>query len=85
MKAENVEKTIFAMMYGHYEFGVMSFGLTNALPHFTETMNNMYESWTNLRWHSLMTYYFSQKLGKILSIIRGWYSKHCVVTIYMLN
>jgi hypothetical protein len=28
-------------MYGHYEFRVMSFGLTNAPPYFMETMNNM--------------------------------------------
>jgi len=28
-------------MYGHYEFRVISFGLTNAPPYFMETMNNM--------------------------------------------
>ena len=41
MREEDIEKTAFATMYGHYEFRVMSFGLTNAPPYFMETMNNM--------------------------------------------
>ena len=41
VREENNEKTAFATMYGHYEFRVMSFGLTNTPPYFMETMNNM--------------------------------------------
>jgi hypothetical protein len=41
VREEDIEKTAFSTMYGHYEFRVMSFGLTNALPYFIETMNNM--------------------------------------------
>ncbi|WVZ59648.1 hypothetical protein U9M48_009762 [Paspalum notatum var. saurae] len=41
VREEDIEKTAFATMYGHYEFRVMSFGLTNASPYFMETMNNM--------------------------------------------
>ncbi|WVZ80144.1 hypothetical protein U9M48_027643, partial [Paspalum notatum var. saurae] len=41
VREEDIEKTTFATMYGHYEFRVMSFGLTNAPPYFMETMNNM--------------------------------------------
>ncbi|WVZ58484.1 hypothetical protein U9M48_008756 [Paspalum notatum var. saurae] len=41
VREEDIEKTAFATMYGHYEFRVMSFGLTNAPPYFMETMNNM--------------------------------------------
>ena len=40
-REEDIEKTAFSTMYGHYEFRVMSFGLTNAPPYFMETMNNM--------------------------------------------
>ena len=41
VREEDIEKTAFSTMYGHYEFKVMSFGLTNAPPYFMETMNNM--------------------------------------------
>ncbi|WVZ51599.1 hypothetical protein U9M48_002729 [Paspalum notatum var. saurae] len=41
VREEDIEKTAFATMYGHYEFRVISFGLTNAPPYFMETMNNM--------------------------------------------
>jgi len=41
VREEDIEKTVFATMYGHYEFRVMSFGLTNTPPYFMETMNNM--------------------------------------------
>ena len=41
IREEDIEKTAFSTMYGHYEFRVMSFGLTNAPPYFMETMNNM--------------------------------------------
>ena len=41
IREEDIEKTAFSTMYGHYEFRVMSFGLTNVTPYFMETMNNM--------------------------------------------
>lgn len=41
VREEDIEKTAFSTMFGHYEFRVMSFGLTNALPYFMETINNM--------------------------------------------
>ena len=41
VREEDIEKTAFSTMYGHYVFRVMSFGLTNAPPYFMETMNNM--------------------------------------------
>ncbi|WVZ49421.1 LOW QUALITY PROTEIN: hypothetical protein U9M48_000786, partial [Paspalum notatum var. saurae] len=41
VREEDIVKTAFATMYGHYEFRVMSFGLTNAPPYFMETTNNM--------------------------------------------
>jgi hypothetical protein len=41
VREEDIEKTTFSTMYGHYEFGVMSFGLTSALHYFMEMMNTM--------------------------------------------
>ena len=39
IRKENVPKTTFRTCYGHYEFLVMSFGLTNALATFIDLMN----------------------------------------------
>jgi hypothetical protein len=38
---EDIEKTAFSTRYGHYEYVVMSFGLTNAAVAFMEAMNGM--------------------------------------------
>jgi hypothetical protein len=38
---EDIEKTTFSTRYGHYEYIVMSFGLTNAAAAFMEAMNRM--------------------------------------------
>jgi hypothetical protein len=41
IKEEDIEKTAFSTRYGHYEYVVMSFGLTNAPAIFMEAMNKM--------------------------------------------
>jgi hypothetical protein len=41
IREEDIEKTTFCTRYGHYEFIVMSFGLTNAPAAFIEAMNRM--------------------------------------------
>jgi hypothetical protein len=41
IREEDIEKTAFCTRYGHYEFIVMSFGLTNAPATFMEAMNRM--------------------------------------------
>jgi hypothetical protein len=41
VQEEDIEKTTFSTMFGHYEFRVMSFGLTNTPAYFMEMMNNM--------------------------------------------
>jgi hypothetical protein len=41
VQAEDVEKTTFRTWYGHYEFLIMSFGLTNAPKVFMDLMNQV--------------------------------------------
>jgi hypothetical protein len=40
---EDVQKTTFRTRHGHYEFKVMSFGLTNAPTTFQALMNHILE------------------------------------------
>ena len=42
IKASDIPKTDFRTRYGHYEFLVMSFGLTNAPAAFMEFMNGVF-------------------------------------------
>jgi len=42
VKAENISKTAFRMRYGHYEYSVMPFGVTNAPGVFMEYMNRIF-------------------------------------------
>ncbi|MCI86893.1 RNA-directed DNA polymerase (Reverse transcriptase), partial [Trifolium medium] len=41
VKAEDVPKTAFKTRYGHYEFAVMPFGVTNAPAIFMDYMNRI--------------------------------------------
>ena len=43
VKREDISKTAFRTRYGHYEFLVMSFGLTNALIAFMDLMNRVFK------------------------------------------
>ena len=43
IKNEDIPKTSFRTRYGHYEFVVMSFGLTNAPAVFMELMNRVFK------------------------------------------
>jgi len=42
VKADDVEKTTFRSRYGHYEYVVMPFGVTNALMVFMDYMNRIF-------------------------------------------
>ena len=42
MICEDIQKIAFRTIYGHYEFLVMSFGLTNAPTAFMDLMNRVF-------------------------------------------
>ena len=44
MKYDDIPKMTFQTRYGHYEFLVMSFGLTNAPTAFMNLMNRVFQS-----------------------------------------
>ncbi|CAN4099617.1 unnamed protein product [Withania somnifera] len=48
VRKEDMPKTVFRTRYGHYEFLVMSFGLTNALPTFMDLMHRVLKPYLDL-------------------------------------
>ena len=47
VKPEDVQKTAFRLRYGHYEYLVMPFGVTNASAIFMDYMNRIFRPWLN--------------------------------------
>ena len=45
IKPEDIPKTAFRTRYGHYEFLVMAFGLTNAPAAFMDLMNRVFKKY----------------------------------------
>ncbi|KAL8120002.1 hypothetical protein AgCh_017219 [Apium graveolens] len=45
IKANDISKTVFRTRYGHYEFLVMAFGLTNAPAAFMDLMNRVFKQY----------------------------------------
>ena len=48
VKAEDVEKTTFRRRYGHFEFLVMPFGVTNAPAAFMDLMNRIFKTYLDV-------------------------------------
>ena len=70
IKDEDIHKTSFRTMYGHYEFVVVPFSLTNALATFMCLMNNVLTGiWTSLFLFSLMTFLFILRIRKSMKSI----------------
>ena len=45
MRGQDIPKTAFRTRYGHYEFLVMSFGLTNSTIAYMDLMNSVFQSY----------------------------------------
>ena len=48
VRDSDILKTVFRTRYGHYEFVVMSFGLTNAPAAFMDLMNRVFKHYLDL-------------------------------------
>ena len=48
VRDSDIPKTAFRTLYGHYEFVVMSFGLTNAPAAFMDLMNRVFKQYLDL-------------------------------------
>ena len=48
IREEDIPKTAFRTRYGHYEFLVMSFGLTNAPAAFMDLMNRVFKDFLDI-------------------------------------
>ena len=70
IKDEDIHKTTFKTRYGHYEFVVVPFGLTNAPATFMCCMNSVYNRYLyKLFLFSLMTFLFILRMRKNIKII----------------
>ncbi len=61
---KEIRKTAFITRYGHYEYTVVPFGLTNATAVFMSVMNDAHSLW-----YILITYLYTAARGKNTYVI----------------
>jgi hypothetical protein len=80
VKEEDIPKIAFRTRYGHYEFLVMSFGLTNAPSVFMDTMNRVFHDYldqftvvfiNDILIYSKMSEEHEEHLRKVLERLRN--------------
>ena len=70
IKDEGIHKTAFRTRYGHYEFVVVPFGLTNAPATFMCLMNSIFSRYLEKKFvFSLMTFLFILRMRKRIKSI----------------
>ncbi|GKC82694.1 putative reverse transcriptase domain-containing protein [Tanacetum coccineum] len=71
VREEDIPKTAFRTRYDHYEFQVMSFGLTNALAVFMDQKEELYAKFSKCEfWLSKV-----QFLGHVIDSLAGYYRR----------
>ncbi|GKC98166.1 putative reverse transcriptase domain-containing protein [Tanacetum coccineum] len=70
VREENIPKTTFRTLYGHYEFQVMSFGLTNEPAVFMDLMNRVCKLYLDILIYSKDKEEHEEHLKAILELLK---------------
>nr|GEY69161.1 hypothetical protein [Tanacetum cinerariifolium] len=76
VQKEDIPKTAFRTRYGHYEFQVMSFGLTNAPAIFMDLMNRMCKPYLDKFVHEKNYTTYDLELGVVVFALK--IRRHCL-------
>ena len=79
VKSEDIPKTTFRTRYGHYEYLVMPFGVTNALGVFMDYMNRVFHPYLD----SFVVVFIDDIL--VYSKTREEHEKHLRIMLYTLR